>query len=117
MGVTVFNDKYVRVTRAWNKQETQIYVPIKKSLQAALKEAKQIDRKLLEQQNEFLAGQEQSGDRYFHEDGSIVGLRIVTPGEGKNGKPPTSAGEPKPGDPLFLAIAASHQGLEKLFRE
>ncbi|CBL44114.1 hypothetical protein HDN1F_05310 [gamma proteobacterium HdN1] len=118
MGVTVFNDKYVRVTRAWNKEETQIYVPIKKSLKAALKEAEKIDRQLLEQQKAYLQEQELSGDRYFHEDGTIVGLRVVT--RHRDGRRPSNEitlriKVPNRNKPFFSNVSIDKHGFEQAF--
>ncbi len=119
MGVTVFNDKYVRVTRAWDKEETQIYVPIKKSLKAAIKEAEKIDRELGEKQKAFLQKQEQSGDRYFHEDGTIVGLRIVT--RHREGRKPSNEitlriKVPGREKPFFSNVSIDKHGFDQAFK-
>lgn len=119
MGVTVFNDKYVRVTRAWNKEETQIYVPIKKSLKAAIKEAEQIDRNLAERQKAFLLRQEMTGDRFFHEDGTIVGLRIVT--RHRDGRKPSNeitlrVKVPEREKPFFSNVSIDKHGFDQAFK-
>lgn len=119
MGVTVFNDKYVRVTRAWDKEETQIYVPIKKSLKAAIKEAEKIDRELEEKQKAFLQKQEQSGERYFHEDGTIVGLRIVT--RHREGRKPSNEitlriKVPGREKPFFSNVSIDKHGFDQAFK-
>lgn len=119
MGVTVFNDKYVRVTRAWNKQETQIYVPIKKSLKAAIKEAEAIDRKLEEQQNAWLAEVEKTGERFFHDGGRIVGLRIVT--RHRDGRKPSNeitlrVKVPNRDKPFFSNVSLDKHGFDQAFK-
>ena len=119
MGVTVFNDKYVRVTRAWNKQETQIYVPIKKSLKAAIKEAEAIDRKLEEEQNAWLAEVEKTGERYFHDGGRIVGLRIVT--RHRDGRKPSNeitlrVKVPNRDKPFFSNVSLDKHGFDQAFK-
>lgn len=119
MGVTVFNDKYVRVTRAWNKEETQIYVPIKKTLKAAIKEAERIDRELEERQKAFLLRQELTGERYFHEDGTIVGLRIVT--RHREGRKPSNEitlriKVPDREKPFFSNVSIDKHGFDQAFK-
>lgn len=118
MGVTVFNDKYVRVTRAWNNQEHQHYVPIKKSLQAALREAAKLDKMLAREQAAFFTEQSKSAERIFSDNGRLVGLRII------NRQRPDS--EPRkewtlrikvPGSntPFFSNISISKHGFEEAF--
>ncbi len=119
MGVTVFNDKYVRVTRAWDKEETQIYVPIKKSLKAAIKEAEKIDRELEDRQKAYLLRQELSGERYFHEDGTIVGLRIVT--RHREGRKPSNEitlriKVPDREKPFFSNVSIDKHGFDQAFK-
>lgn len=82
MAISVSED-YVRVYRAWNSKEHQIYYPLKKDgryleedeLLALLEEAQRKDLELAQRQRAHLMRKDLSIERLLHTDGKIVGLK------------------------------------------
>ena len=80
MSITLFKDgtrEYFRITRAWDGKEHQDYVRIEKNREKAYQKALEIDNRLKKGQDAFLLRQQISAERYFHNDGKIVGLSKV----------------------------------------
>lgn len=68
---------YFRVFRAWGGKEYQEYVRIKRSRDAALKKAQEIDSRMARQQQAFYKEQALLPGYHIHSDGTIRGLRRV----------------------------------------
>ena len=82
MAISVSED-YIRVYRAWNGKEHQVYYPLKKNgrylnedeLLAALEEAQAKDLELAQRQRAHFMRKDLSVERLVHTDGKIVGLK------------------------------------------
>ena len=82
MAISVSED-YIRVYRAWNGKEYQVYYPLKKNgrflseeeLLATLEEAQAKDVELAQRQRAHFMRKDLSVERLIHPEGRIVGLK------------------------------------------
>jgi len=108
---------YFKVSRAWNKQEIQRFIPIGKNEAKALKEATKEDNSLASRQYAYNELIKLTGEKYFHADGSIVGLNRRF--EEKKGRNPVEIFYIRlhnGGDVKYTSVSIDHHGFDLAFK-
>jgi len=123
LSITLFRDgtrEYFRITRAWGGKEHQDYVRIENDndRDRAYAKAQEIDDKLKTGQTAYFLRQQISEERYFHEDGKIVGLSKVL--NRRKGRSPAWEFKlrikiPNEKRPRFTTISIDRHGVDKAF--
>lgn len=125
MAISVSED-YIRVYRAWNSKEHQVYYPLKKNgrylsedeLLAALEEAQAKDIELAQRQRAHFMRKDLSVERLIHTDGKIVGLKERI--RHRTGRKPAHVFEIRINTegfekPKFRTISIDRHGYDKAF--
>lgn len=126
MAISVSED-YVRVYRAWNNKEYQVYYPLKKNgrylteeeLLATLEEAHAKDMELAQRQRAHFMRKDLSAERLIHPDGRIVGLKERV--RHRTGRKPAHVFEIRVNSeelskPKFRTISIDRHGYDKAFQ-
>ena len=127
MAISVSED-YIRVYRAWNSKEHQVYYPLKKDgrylteqeLLATLEEAQAKDVELSQRQRAHFMRKDLSIERLLHSDGRIVGLKERV--RHRQGRKPAHVFEIRVNaeglsKPKFRTISIDRHGYEKAFEK
>jgi len=125
MAISVSED-YIRVYRAWNSKEYQVYYPLKKNgrylsedeLLATLEEAQAKDVELAQRQRAHFMRKDLSIERLIHADGRIVGLKERV--RYREGRKPAHVFEIRVNSeelskPKFRTISIDRHGYDKAF--
>ena len=125
MAISVSED-YIRVYRAWNSKEHQVYYPLKKNgrylnedeLLATLEEAQAKDVELAQRQRAHFMRKDLSVERLVHTDGKIVGLKERV--RYREGRKPAHVFEIRVNTegfnkPKFRTISIDRHGYDKAF--
>ncbi|MAR92705.1 MAG: hypothetical protein SV765_05545 [Pseudomonadota bacterium] len=125
MAISVSED-YIRVYRAWNSKEHQIYFPLKKNgrylnedeLLSTLEEAQAKDLELAQRQRAHFMRKDLSVERLLHADGKIVGLKERV--RHRDGRKPAHVFEIRVNTeglskPKFRTISIDRHGYDKAF--
>ena len=125
MAISVSED-YIRVYRAWNSKEHQVYYPLKKNgrylseeeLLATLEEAQAKDPELAQRQRAHFMRKDLSVERLVHTDGKIVGLKERV--RYREGRKPAHVFEIRVNTeglnkPKFRTISIDRHGYDKAF--
>lgn len=125
MAISVSED-YIRVYRAWNGKEHQVYYPLKKDgrwlleeeLLATLEEAQAKDVELAQRQRAHFMRKDLSVERLIHPDGKIVGLKERI--RHRKGRKPAHVFEIRVNSeelekPKFRTISIDRHGYDKAF--
>ncbi|AUM10936.1 hypothetical protein [Ketobacter alkanivorans] len=125
MAISVSED-YIRVYRAWNSKEHQVYYPLKidgrylteDELLATLEEAQAKDLELAQRQRAHFMRKDLSIERLVHSDGKIVGLKERV--RHREGRKPAHVFEIRVNTeglskPKFRTISIDRHGYDKAF--
>ncbi len=125
MAISVSED-YIRVYRAWNSKEHQVYYPLKKNgrylsedeLLSLLEEAQNKDLELAQRQRAHFMRKDLSIERLLHVDGKIVGLKERV--RHRKGRKPAHVFEIRVNaeglnKPKFRTISIDRHGFDKAF--
>lgn len=125
MAISVSED-YIRVYRAWNSKEYQVYYPLKKNgrflteeeLLQTLEEAQAKDVELAQRQRAHFMRKDLSIERLIHPDGRIVGLKERV--RHREGRKPAHVFEIRVNSeeltkPRFRTISIDRHGYDKAF--
>lgn len=125
MAISVSED-YIRVYRAWNGKEYQVYYPLKKNsrylseeeLLATLEEAQAKDVELAQRQRAHFMRKDLSVERLIHPEGRIVGLKERI--RHREGRKPAHVFEIRVNaeelsKPKFRTISIDRHGYDKAF--
>ncbi|MGC1508388.1 hypothetical protein FT643_00285 [Ketobacter sp. MCCC 1A13808] len=125
MAISVSED-YIRVYRAWNSKEHQVYYPLKingrylneEELLLALEEAQAKDLELAQRQRAHFMRKDLSVERLIHTDGKIVGLKERV--RYRSGRKPAHVFEIRVNSeelskPKFRTISIDRHGYDKAF--
>ncbi len=125
MAISVSED-YIRVYRAWNSKEHQVYYPLKKNgrylseieLLETLEEAQAKDLELAQRQRAHFMRKDLSLERLLHSDGKIVGLKERI--RYRKGRKPAHVFEIRVNTeefskPKFRTISIDRHGYDKAF--
>lgn len=125
MAISVSED-YIRVYRAWNSKEHQVYYPLKKNgrylseeeLLATLEEAQAKDLELAQRQRAHFMRKDLTIERLVHADGKIVGLKERV--RYREGRKPAHVFEIRVNTeglskPKFRTISIDRHGYDKAF--
>ena len=125
MAISVSED-YIRVYRAWNSKEHQVYYPLKKNgrylsedeLLGALEQAQAKDMELAQRQRAHFMRKDLSLERLLHVDGKVVGLKERI--RYRKGRKPAHVFEIRVNaeefsKPKFRTISIDRHGYDKAF--